>query len=240
MNETLFISDLHLDASRPRINELFVRFIEHEVTGCEALYILGDLFEYWLGDDAPTPGLESVEDTLRALTREGVPVYFLRGNRDFLIGEDLARRSGITLLPGEKVVDLYGTSTLVMHGDTLCTDDSRYQLYRSLVQNGWFRALFGSLGLKTRMRLAGFMRNTSNREIDRKPAEIMDVNQAAVVAAMRRHGVRRLIHGHTHRPHVHEFELDGRSVERIVLGDWYEHGSVLRCGPDGCTLRTLE
>jgi len=239
MAETLFISDLHLDASRPAINDLFIRFLEGDAAGCEALYILGDLFEYWLGDDAPAPGLEGVIDSLRDLTLSGIAVYFLHGNRDFLLGKTFARHTGIRLLHGKNVIDLYGIPTLIMHGDTLCTNDSRYQMYRSIVQSSWFRTLFGSLGLNARMRLAGFMRNTSNKEIDRKPAAIMDVNQAAVLSAMRRDGVRRLIHGHTHRPFLHRFELDGRPAERIVLGDWYEQGSVLRCRPDGCDLRTL-
>ncbi len=224
---TLFISDLHLDESRPEIVDLFERFLAGEARGAKALYILGDLFESWIGDDDDSPLAERVACALRALRDSGVPIYFMRGNRDFVLGDDFARKAGMTILDDPTIVDLDGTPVLLMHGDTLCTDDVEYQKFRKLMHNRWFQRIALSLPLSIRRRIAGRLRGQSQKHVARKTEVIMDVNQSAVEAAMRAHGAQLLIHGHTHRPATHRFELDGRSAERIVLGDWYDQSSIL-------------
>ncbi len=239
MSRTRFVSDLHLDAARPEVLAQFRGFLERTPCEADALYILGDLFEHWMGDDAASPALEPVLDGLRALSSR-IPVHVQRGNRDFLLGAGFEARTGCRLLPDAVVVPLYGTPTLLMHGDTLCTDDVRYQRYRRVVRHPWVLQGLRKLPLGVRLGLARAMRRASAREVARKPPAIMDVNPRAVAQAMRRYGVRRLIHGHTHRPGVHRLELDGRPAERIVLGDWYTQGSMLECGPQGCVLVQLD
>jgi UDP-2,3-diacylglucosamine hydrolase len=224
----LFISDLHLDESRPHIVELFVTFLAHDARGADALYILGDLFESWIGDDDDGQLPQRVAAATRALRDSGVPVYFMHGNRDFLLGSDYAARSGMTLLPDPTIIDLAGERTLLMHGDTLCTDDVEYQKFRALVRNPQWQAQFLAKTLAERRAFAAQARGESRKHTSTSKPEIMDVNQAAVEATMREHGVRRLIHGHTHRPATHRANLDGRTAERTVLGDWYEQSSVLR------------
>ncbi len=236
MPESLFISDLHLDGERPHIIRRFLEFLRDEAGRAEALYILGDLYEYWIGDDAPAEALQPTIQGLAALGRSGVPVYFMHGNRDFLVGSRFARESGCRLLPETSVIDLYGERTLIMHGDTLCTDDKAYQSFRAKIRNPIVRRALLLLIVNMRRKLARRLRERSQNATGVKTAEIMDVNLKAVVEAMRNHGVRRLIHGHTHRPAVHDFEVDGSPATRIVLGDWYEQGSVLRCSPQGCRL----
>lgn len=237
---TVFISDLHLDAERPRIIELFADFVASEARYADALYILGDLFEAWIGDDADDETGDRVARILRGLKLEGVPCFFMAGNRDFLLGDAWARRAGVTLLSDPAVVELDGVPTLLMHGDTLCTDDSNYQAIRSMLHApDWQRGFLQRPPLERRT-FAAQARAESQR-YTRDPANnaIMDVNEEAVGAVMRRFGVRRLVHGHTHRPHVHRFDLDGAPVERIVLGDWYEQGSVLRIESAEVSLRSL-
>jgi UDP-2,3-diacylglucosamine hydrolase len=224
---TLFISDLHLDEARPRIVDLFARLLANEAREATALYILGDLFESWIGDDDDATLAMSVADALRALRDSGVPIYFMHGNRDFLLGADYAERAGMELLIDPCVVELDGERTLLMHGDTLCSDDFDYQKFRALVRNPAWQAQFLGKPLAERRAFAAQARGESRKQTAMKAAEIMDVNQAAVESAMRAHGVHRLIHGHTHRPATHRFELDGQAAERIVLGDWYEQSSVL-------------
>lgn len=225
---TLFISDLHLDESRPEIVDLFERFLAEEARRAKALYILGDLFESWIGDDDDSPLAHRVANALRALSDSGVPIYFMRGNRDFVLGEDFARKSGMTILDDPTVIDLDGKPVLLMHGDTLCTDDVEYQKFRRLMHNRWFQRIALALPLSIRRRIAGRLRGQSQKHVERKSDAIMDVNQSAVEAAMRARGVALLIHGHTHRPATHRFNMDGRSVERVVLGDWYEQSSIRR------------
>jgi UDP-2,3-diacylglucosamine hydrolase len=235
----LLISDLHLCAQRPAILQLFIEFLNRQAGRCDALYILGDLFEAWLGDDDDAPDHARVVSALRALRDSGTAIYFMHGNRDFLIGEKFAALSGCRLLPDPSVIDLNGTPTLLMHGDTLCTDDVSYQRFRRLVRNRFSQRLFLGLPLALRRRLARRLRAQSmSRTLEKSPA-IMDVNARSVAAVMRRHQVTRLIHGHTHRPAVHDFEIDGRLAQRIVLGDWYAQGSVLRCDASGLRLTTL-
>ena len=224
---SLFISDLHLDETRPQIVDLFVRFLATEARGGDALYILGDLFESWIGDDEDTPLAASIAHALRALRDGGVPVYFMHGNRDFLLGADYAARAGMDLLVDPTVFEFDGERTLLMHGDTLCTDDVEYQKFRSLVRNPVWQQQFLAKPLVERRAFAAQARGESRKHTAMKAAEIMDVNQPAVESAMRAHGVRRLIHGHTHRPATHRFELDGHAAERVVLGDWYEQSSVV-------------
>ena len=225
---TLFISDLHLDPSRPQIVELFERFLAGAARDAEALYILGDLFESWIGDDDDAPLTRQVAQALRALRDRGVSVRFMHGNRDFLLGADYAERAGMQLLADPEIIDLGGQRTLLMHGDTLCIDDIEYQKFRTLVRNAEWQRQFLAKPLAERRAFAAQARGESRKQTAMKAAEIMDVNQIAVETAMREHGVRRLIHGHTHRPATHRFNLDGTSAERIVLGDWYEQSSVLK------------
>jgi len=224
---TLFISDLHLDETRPQIVELFTRFLTREARGADALYILGDLFESWIGDDDDGALPERVAQALRTLRDSGVPIYFMHGNRDFLLDADYAERAGLTLLADPNVVDLHGERTLLMHGDTLCTDDTAYQEFRAVVRNPDWQKQFRARSLSERHAFAAQARAESVKHTAGAKPEIMDVNQGAVVAAMRKHAVRMLIHGHTHRPATHRFNLDGQAAERIVLGDWYEQSSVL-------------
>jgi len=224
---TLFISDLHLDASRPHIVALFDALLAGDARKADALYILGDLFESWVGDDDDSPLAAQVADAIRALRDSGVPVYFMHGNRDFLLGEAYATRTGMTLLVDPIVAQIGGARTLLMHGDTLCTDDLQYQKFRAMVRNLDWQRQFLARPLAERRAFAAQARDESRRHTHEAKAEIMDVNDIAVASAMREHRVRRLIHGHTHRPATHRFELDGASAERIVLGDWYEQDSIL-------------
>jgi len=232
---TLFISDLHLDGSRPEITTLFLKFLEQEASKASCLYILGDFFEVWIGDDDDDPHHARVMSGLKALTAAGVPVYFMHGNRDFLIGGRFAERTGVQLLADPKVVDIGGSPTLLMHGDTLCTDDRQYQRARRFLRNGLVQGIYLALPLSLRRRIAAYARAKSKSDTAAKAPYIMDVNQRAVESIMVQHSVRRLIHGHTHRPAVHRFKSgDGKVMERIVLGDWYEQSSILRwSGQDG-------
>ena len=236
---TLFISDLHLDPERPDITGQALEFLHTEARDAEALYILGDLFEAWVGDDDPEPEKRRVITALRQLSDGGLPCFFMHGNRDFLVGEGFAAESGCTLLPDPSVVELHGTPVILMHGDTLCTDDHQYQAFRGMVRNpDWQRAMLAR-PLPERLALARQLRETSAASMAGKSMDIMDVNQGAVEEVMREHGVYTLLHGHTHRPAVHRFELDGHEAVRIVLGDWYTQGSALSWDADGFVLRTL-
>ena len=236
----LFISDLHLDATRPLATRAFFRFLTDRAFKAEALYILGDLFEAWVGDDDEDPLAREIIDALDQLTSSGTPAWFVHGNRDFLIGEDFGRRAGITLLPESSVLELGGERVLLMHGDSLCSDDHDYQEFRSMVRDSKWQAQFLALPLMARRALAAQARDASRISTSGKPMDIMDVNASAVAQAMRTHNVRRLIHGHTHRPAVHEFELDGDPATRIVLGDWFRRGSVLECGENGYRLAAFD
>ncbi len=232
---TLFISDLHLSAERPAIGGLFLKFLAEQAPQAEALYILGDLFEAWLGDDLIPPAVEPILDALRTLSENGIPVYVMHGNRDFLLGTRFAELSGATLLDDPSLVDLYGTPTLLLHGDLLCTDDLPYHEMRKMLRNPeWIRE-FLSKGAEERIAFAKSLRERSKKETGEKDEAIMDVNANTVTAYAERFRVSRIIHGHTHRPAIHR---EG-GLERCVMGDWYEQGSVLRCDPDGCRLENL-
>lgn len=237
---TLFISDLHLTASRPAITELFLDFLEREARAADALYILGDFFEYWIGDDALDQAeYRPVIEALRRLAEDGTPVHVMHGNRDFLLGGRFERESGCRLIADPSVIDLYGTPVLLMHGDTLCTDDVDYLAFRAMARDERWQRGFLAKSVAERDAIARNYREQSELSTSQKPPEIMDVTQAAVAAALRAHGLRHLIHGHTHRPGEHLFDLDGACARRMVLGDWYRHGSVLRCAASGWTLATL-
>jgi UDP-2,3-diacylglucosamine hydrolase len=238
VTETLFISDLHLSDERPEITALFSLFLQNDAARARALYILGDLFEVWLGDDAVLPAYQPVMDGLRALTARGVPVYLMHGNRDFLIGERFVQLSGCRLLEDPTVIELDGKRTLLMHGDTLCTDDVEYQRFRTQVRNPDTQRQFLALPINERIAVAKHYRQESRERSRSKTEENMDVNQGAVMDIMRQHEVHQLIHGHTHRPAVHGFTLDNHSAQRIVLGDWYEQASILRCSLGKCRLET--
>lgn len=236
---TLFVSDLHLDAQRPAVTALFIQFLRSEARSASALYILGDLFEAWIGDDIADPAGDAVADALRDLHAAGVPSYFIHGNRDFLVGDDWARRARVCLLADPSLIIIEGRPTLLMHGDTLCIDDVGYQAFRSQVHQPAWQLGFLARSADERLAFAAQARAESRRQTAAKDASIMDVNDAAVRAAMTAHGVTRLIHGHTHRPAIHAFELDGQPAQRIVLGDWYEQGSVLRVDRESATLVAL-
>lgn len=239
MKATLFISDLHLSEERPETTALFLAFLRTHAREAQALYILGDLFEVWLGDDGILPGYEVVLDEIHTLAASGIPVFVMHGNRDFLMGDGFARRSGSRLIPDPAIIDLNGERTLLMHGDTLCTDDIEYQQFRNQVRNPETQRQFLKLPLEQRITVAKHYRTESRERSRYKPEEIMDVNPQAVMEAMRVHHVRLLIHGHTHRPAIHTLDLDGHPARRIVLGDWHEYGSVLVCNHEGCDLRKL-
>jgi UDP-2,3-diacylglucosamine hydrolase len=237
---TLFVSDLHLCAQRPAITRLFLDFLAGEARRAEALYVLGDLFEFWIGDDAADQDeFRAVVQGLRALSQSGVPLYFMYGNRDFLMRQRFEHDTGGRLLPDPTRVDLYGEPTLLMHGDLLCTADTDYFEFRKMVRDPRWQDQFLAKSLAERNALFNRYREISKNNVAQKPVEIMDVVSSAVENVMRRHSVRRLIHGHTHRPGEHVFALDGAPARRMVLGAWYEQGSVLRVTPQGWTLATL-
>jgi UDP-2,3-diacylglucosamine hydrolase len=237
--KTLFVSDLHLDAASPEIARQFHAFLAGEARAASALYILGDLFEVWLGDDDPDPAARATVTALRSLVDAGVRCFVLHGNRDFLLGARFCRETGATLLADGAIIDLYGERLLLMHGDALCTDDVSYQRLRRTVRNPVVRWIFRHMTLNQRRALARQLRAGSREHVGTTAPEIMDVNAAAVVQAFRTAGVRTLVHGHTHRPAVHAIEVDGVPARRIVLGDWHAQGSVLEWSPAGFELRSL-
>ncbi len=241
---TLFISDLHLDPERPHITDLFERFLREQAREADALYVLGDLFEAWVGDDDPSPTGARVAAALRSLVQAGVPVYFMRGNRDFLLGEAFARRAGIRILRDPAVVMLHGSPSLLMHGDTLCTDDAAYQQFRAQTRDPRWQAQFLGQPLPARLAFAQQARAASQAryfELERQGTmeTITDVSQETVDAVMDGFGIDSLIHGHTHRPAVHEWTRHGRQRRRVVLGDWYEQGSMLQVDAKAMKLLAL-
>jgi UDP-2,3-diacylglucosamine hydrolase len=237
--KTLLISDLHLDPASPAIARQFLAFLDEQARAARALYILGDLFEAWLGDDDPAPASREIVAALQRLTDTGVPCFVMRGNRDFMLGERFCADTGATLLEDGSIVELEGERVLLLHGDRLCTDDVSYQRFRRVVRNPAALWLLRHMSLERRQALARKMREGSRMHVTATPQEIMDVNADAVAAAFRRSGVRTMIHGHTHRPAIHSLEVDGEPRRRIVLGDWYTQGSVLEVSPGGFELRSL-
>jgi UDP-2,3-diacylglucosamine hydrolase len=237
---TLFISDLHLDAGEPETIRRFVTFIETEARAARALYILGDLFEAWVGDDEDDARVAPVPAALAGLTRAGVSCSLMHGNRDFLIGSEFCAATGCRLLGDYERVGLYGSTVLLTHGDLLCTDDTRYMSLRGTLRNPTWQRDFLAKPLAERRKIAADLRQLSAAEIAAKSYDIMDVNQTTVENVMREHGVSLLLHGHTHRPAIHRFVLDGRHAVRVVLGAWHEHASVVRWNERGYSLDTLD
>ncbi len=225
---TLFVADIHLGTEHPQISEQFVAFLRNEASSAEVLYILGDLFEVWIGDDAVQPEHKAAINALKTLTSSGVPVCVMRGNRDFLMAEGFETLTGCRLLADPTVIDLYGQQTLLMHGDSLCTDDEAYQKFRHQTRTPQWQARFLAMTPEERLAFAHKARQESRSHNQKQPMEIMDVNQATVLKTMREHEVKQLIHGHTHRPAVHVLEIDGQLAHRTVLGDWYTQRSYLR------------
>ncbi|MFA5243004.1 MAG: UDP-2,3-diacylglucosamine diphosphatase [Sulfuricella sp.] len=235
MPHSLFISDLHLSADHPESASAFSGFLASTAPQAEALYILGDLFEYWAGDDdIHDPFNQQVIQALARLHANGVKIYLLHGNRDFLMGEALAAACGARLLPDPSLIRIHGTPTLLMHGDTLCTDDTDYMAFRAQVRTPGWQANFLAQPLAQRKAQIEQLRAQSKQAQSRKTAEIMDVNAGSVTNTLRNHGYPRLIHGHTHRPARHEHEVDQHRCERWVLPDWYDQGGYLRCDESGC------
>ncbi len=237
----LFISDLHLCPERPRATAAFLRFLRETARQAEALYILGDLFDYWVGDDdlgAPLPG--EIAEALAQLAGGGVQVFLLHGNRDFLIGASFAQASGARLLDEPSLVEICGVPTLLTHGDTLCSDDVDYQAFRAQVRNPAWQKAFLEQPLAQRKNLIRQWRGQSEQEKKSKEAAIMDANPGAVAAILREYGYPRLIHGHTHRPARHLHNVDGHACERWVLPAWDGEGGYLRCGGEGCAALKVE
>ncbi|MEO0576472.1 MAG: UDP-2,3-diacylglucosamine diphosphatase, partial [Pseudomonadota bacterium] len=236
---TFFISDLHIHESVPEIAAQFLQFLHDEAAQADALYILGDLFEAWIGDDDPNEHFRAVQDAL-AQYSQSVPCYFMHGNRDFLIGDAFAKRTGCTLLRDPVVHQFHGENVLLSHGDLYCTDDEEYQAVRRTVRDPAWQAQVLSLPVPARMQLAGNARNESAASNAQKTEEIMDVNEDAIIATLEAHAVHTLLHGHTHRPAQHDITLsDGSHARRLVLGDWYSQGSVGIWDEHGYQLKTL-
>jgi UDP-2,3-diacylglucosamine hydrolase len=242
MDHCLFISDLHLCDSRPYITKSFIEFLEKTASKAQALYILGDLYEYWAGDDAiKTGAMQASIHALCSLVLKGTPIYLMHGNRDFLLGAGFAKATGIKILPDPSIMTLYGKPVLLSHGDALCTDDIAYQKFRLEVRSETWQTQFLSQPLANRIAYIEQLRAKSEQEKSTKSMQIMDVNSTAVNNLLREFSYPLIfIHGHTHRPHKHIHNLDGKTCERWVLGDWYEQGSYLKLSASGCKTQLLE
>ena len=236
---TLFISDVHVDSTRPEILGQLLTFLETNAMDAEDLYILGDLFETWIGDDDPDPDKHRVVHALHDLSHSGVRCHFMAGNRDFLAGDVFAERTGCRMLEDPSLVQLFDVPVLLLHGDSLCTDDHEYQRFRRMVRDPSWQQDFLSTTVDHRIAMTSQARDASKTHGSQKPPEIMDVSKTTVNAMMREYGVYTMIHGHTHRPDIHHFKVDDRPATRIVLGDWYTQGSYLRWSPAGYSLEPL-
>lgn len=230
MKKTYFISDLHLSETQPELTALFLDFMHNLAPHADAVYILGDLFDFWIGDDEQSPLINQVKQAIKQITEKNVPCYFIHGNRDFLIGKRFAQETGITLLPDYQLIDLYGTPTLLCHGDTLCIDDVNYQQFRRKVHQKWRQCFFLHLPLKVRLKIAEKIRTKSKQDKMQKSNEIMDVNLPFTLNTMKQFNVPLLIHGHTHREAIHQYDDN----KRIVLGDWRKnYASILAAEENG-------
>ncbi len=225
----IFISDLHLDEHHPQITDAFLRFLKRVTKADNTLYILGDFFEVWIGDDNLSPYNLSIIEALQQATAAGLAIFIMHGNRDFLLGKKFLATTGCKLLPDEHVIDVNGTRTLLMHGDTLCIQDIKYLKFRKKARNWFFQQIFLFKSLKKRIQIATDYRAKSQMHVSTLPDHIMDVTQSAVEDIMQKHGVSQLIHGHTHRQAIHQFSLNGKDATRTVLGAWHENGNALIC-----------
>lgn len=236
---TLFISDLHLDAERPEVTNQFLKFLKDEAASADALYILGDLFESWVGDDDPNPHYATIKSALRKLKGQRVKVFFMHGNRDFAVGERFANETGVQLLPDPYIADLYGEQVLLSHGDAYCTDDVKYQTVRKMTRDPkWLESMLKK-PLRERLEIAAKARADSARHGGVVNEKISDVNQRAIERALLKANVDTILHGHTHRPGIHRFNVDGDPAVRIVLGDWFDQGSIVRWDRNGPRLEVL-
>jgi UDP-2,3-diacylglucosamine hydrolase len=241
MPHTLFISDLHLSEDQAHITQLFLNFCHNTAPQADALYILGDLFEYWAGDDdRNTPFHQKIIAAIREVSQQGTPVFIMHGNRDFLMGEQLAQDCKATILPDPTVIDLYGTPTLLTHGDAMCTDDTEYQAFRQQVRQPAWCANFLAQPLAQRKAQIEQLRKMSKEQKQSKAMDIMDVNLVSVAEQFRSHNYPRMIHGHTHRQKHHLHEVDGKTCERWVLGDWHATGNALKCDGAGCSFQPIK
>lgn len=239
-NSVVFISDLHLSAANPGLTALFMQLLQGPVKGVQALYILGDLFDVWVGQDIHTEYQQTIQTALAAVVKSGTAVYFMHGNRDFLMQNDYLKTAGIQRLSDPTVINLHGTPTLLMHGDTLCTQDKAYQRFRRLAQNPITRWLFLRLSIKTRDNISKKLRAKSQRYQKTQSLSILDVTEVAVEQAMRKHQVTQLIHGHVHRPNIHDVSYNNQLGKRLVLGDWHKQASLIISTPTENTLATYE
>ncbi|WOT04097.1 UDP-2,3-diacylglucosamine diphosphatase [Shewanella youngdeokensis] len=235
MTRTLFVGDLHLCADRPDITQAFLTFLDTQLDATDALYILGDLFEVWVGDDIAEPFANQLAEAIKLASLK-LPIYFIHGNRDFLIGNEFARRSGMTLLPEVFCLNLYGINTVILHGDSLCTLDKPYQRFRTFRNLSSIKWLYAHLPKSKRLGIAAKLRNNSKSSNQQKSATIMDVEPCAVLELLNRTQTQQMIHGHTHRPAIHQLANNQR---RIVVGDWYEQGSMLSVSQDHIELINL-
>jgi len=233
---TYFIADLHLAQNRPDITACFLSFLNNDAPKADTLYILGDLFEYWIGDDDKNPFVVEVACALKALSVQGTVIYYIHGNRDFLLGTQYAKTCGMQLLPELEVIDLYGKPVVIMHGDTLCTRDIAYQAFRKKSRSWWWQGIIKNLPLFVRKKIAENYRKKSANETAMKSQEIMDVTESEVISQLELHKSQLMIHGHTHRPNIHNIQANKTAAQRIVLGDWYEQGAWLKVTPNNIEL----
>ena len=233
---TYFIADLHLANNRPDITSCFLRFLKYEAIKAQSLYILGDLFEAWIGDDDDSAYLATIAKALTTLSAFDTKIYYIHGNRDFLLGQRFAKKSAMILLPEIELINLYSNDIVIMHGDTLCTKDIAYQKFRKKSRSWWWQALIKSLPLFVRKKIAADYRKRSAAATAVKSQDIMDVTPEEVVKCLEEYQCQLLIHGHTHRPAKHELIANGKKAQRIVLGDWYEQGAWLKVTPESMEL----
>jgi len=236
---TLFVSDLHLDAKKPEIGNQFLYFLKEEATKAKALYILGDLFEVWLGDDDPNPYYANIKMALRKVTGSGIPIFFMHGNRDFMIGETFSKETGVKILNDPTIINLNDQDVLLCHGDTLCTDDIEYQEMRKTTRNPEWQAKMLAKPLEERLAFAVEARENSKIHHNLIVSELMDVNPDAVKKILLKYSANILLHGHTHRPDIHKIKINDEDAMRIVLGDWFDQGSVVRWDKSGPKLETI-
>ena len=233
---TYFIADLHLSENRPDISACFLSFLESNALEAEKLYILGDLFEAWVGDDDDSTFLKTIADALTKLSQSGTSIYYIHGNRDFLLGKRYAKQARMQLLPEVDTIDLYGQHVVIMHGDTLCTRDIDYQVFRKKSRSWWWQIIVKSLPLFIRKKIAANYRKKSTAATAIKSQDIMDVTDSEVIQCLETYKSQLLIHGHTHRPAIHEVSANGANAQRIVLGDWYKQGAWLKVTPESIEL----
>ncbi|WP_194435890.1 UDP-2,3-diacylglucosamine diphosphatase [Vibrio fluminensis] len=235
---TLFISDLHLSPDTLEINACFERFMREEAIHADALFVLGDLFDFWIGDDDNCDFAKQIREEFKRLTDSGVPCFFTKGNRDFLVGKRFAKQTGVQLLGDETVIDLYGRKAVILHGDTLCTEDVQYLAFRAKVNQPWLQWIFNRLPMAIKTPIVRKVQSGARDTKQSKSLSIMDVTQSEVERVMAEHNVDLMIHGHTHRPNIHNFNIENKELTRIVLGDWYEQGSILCFDANNFTLET--